>query len=47
MLKKFKTQIRSTDCESGTYRILFEWLDDEIYIDVTEADNRGDIYKKC
>lgn len=29
----------------GTYRIIFEWIKDEIVINVTDADNRGEIYK--
>lgn len=29
----------------GEYRIIFEWIENEIVIDVTDADNRGDIYK--
>jgi len=28
------------------YRILFTWVDGEIVINVIDADNRGDIYKK-
>lgn len=46
MLKSFKIQMKSTDCEFGTYRIIFEWLDHKIFIDVIEVNNRGDIYKK-
>lgn len=46
MLKEYRTQIKSIDCVCGEYRILFEWLDHNIYIDVTEVDNRGDVYKK-
>lgn len=30
----------------GTYRVIFEWVENEIIIDVTDADNRGDVYKK-
>ena len=30
----------------GEYRILFMWIENEIVIDVIDADNRGDIYKK-
>lgn len=30
----------------GTYRVIFEWIEDRIIIDVTDADNRGDIYKR-
>lgn len=29
----------------GEYRIIFEWVNNEIIINVTDADNRGDIYK--
>lgn len=32
--------------EYGDYRIIFEWYENEIYIDVIGADNKGDIYKK-
>ncbi len=30
----------------GTYRVIFEWKDNDIIIDVTEVNNRGEIYKK-
>ncbi len=30
----------------GTYRVIFEWKDNSIIIDVTDVNNRGDIYKK-
>lgn len=30
----------------GKYRIIFHWIENEIIINVTDADNRGDIYKK-
>lgn len=29
----------------GEYRIIFEWVKNEIIIDITDADNRGEIYK--
>ena len=29
----------------GEYRILFMWIENEIVIDVIDADNRGDVYK--
>ena len=29
----------------GSYRIIFHYVQNEIIIDVTNADNRGDIYK--
>lgn len=29
----------------GEYRVIFEWVENEIVIDVTDAGNRGDIYK--
>ena len=38
--------MKCIDYAFGEYRIIFEWLDNKIYIDVTDADNRGDIYKK-
>lgn len=46
MFKKFKIHSKNIDYVCGDYRVVFEWLDHEIYIDVTEADNRGDVYKK-
>ena len=30
----------------GAYRIIFHWVENEIIINVTRADNRGDVYKK-
>lgn len=30
----------------GEYRIIFEWIENKIIITVTDADNRGDVYKK-
>lgn len=29
----------------GTYRIIFHWIENEIVIDIIDANNRGDIYK--
>lgn len=42
LLKGYNTTYR---LRVGEYRIIFEWLENEIVIDVTDADNRGDIYK--
>lgn len=30
----------------GEYRIIFKWIENKIIITVTDADNRGDVYKK-
>ncbi len=42
LLKGYKTTYR---LRVGEYRIIFEWIENEIIIDVTDADNRGDVYK--
>lgn len=42
LLKGYNTLYR---LRVGEYRVIFEWVEDEIIIDVTDADNRGDIYK--
>ena len=42
-LKGYNTTYR---LRVGDYRILFIWSENEIIIDVIDADNRGDIYKK-
>ena len=42
LLKGYNTLYR---LRVGEYRVIFEWIEDEIIIDVTDADNRGDIYK--
>ena len=44
-VKKLQTKKQRYRLRVGEYRIIFEWLDNSIYIDVTETDNRGDIYK--
>ena len=41
-LKGYETTYR---LRVGEYRIIFEWIENEIVIDVLDADNRGDIYK--
>ncbi len=43
LLKGYQTKYR---LRVGEYRIIFEWVQNEILITVTDADNRGDIYKK-
>lgn len=42
LLKGYKTIYR---LRVGEYRIIFEWKENEIFIDVIDANNRGDIYK--
>lgn len=29
----------------GKYRIIFEWIENQLIIDVVDADSRGDVYK--
>lgn len=43
LLKGYKTKYR---LRVGEYRVIFEWIENEIIIDITDADNRGDVYKK-
>ena len=42
-MKGFKTLYR---LRVGDYRIVFNWILNEIVIEVTDINNRGDIYKK-
>lgn len=42
LLKGYNTIYR---LRVGEYRIIFEWIENEIIIDVMDADNRGDVYK--
>lgn len=44
-IKKLQTFSDTYRLRVGKYRILFEWIENEIVIDVTDADSRGDIYK--
>ena len=43
LLKGYKTKYR---LRVGEYRVIFEWIENEIIINVTDADNRGDVYKE-
>lgn len=43
LLKGYKTKYR---LRVGEYRVIFEWIENKIIINVTDADNRGDVYKK-
>ncbi len=42
-LKGYNTTYR---LRVGNYRILFIWNENEIIINIIDADNRGDVYKK-
>lgn len=44
-IKKLQTFSDTYRLRVGKYRIIFEWIGNEIVIDVTNADSRGDIYK--
>lgn len=44
-IKKLQTFSDTYRLRVGKYRIIFEWIENEIVIDVTDADSRGDIYK--
>ena len=44
-IKQLKGYKETYRLRVGEYRIIFEWIENEIVIDVTDADNRGDIYK--
>ena len=44
-IKQLKGYTTTYRLRVGEYRIIFEWAQNEIVIDVTDADNRGDIYK--
>lgn len=44
-VKKLQTYAEFYRLRVWTYRIIFHWIENEIIIDVTDADNRGDIYK--
>lgn len=43
LLKGYNTIYR---LRVGDYRILFIWNENEIIINIIDADNRGDVYKK-
>ncbi len=44
-VKKLQSNIDTYRLRVGAYRIIFHYVENEIIIDVTDADNRGDIYK--
>ena len=44
-IKKLQTFSDTYRLRVGKYRIIFEWIENEIVIDVIDADSRGDIYK--
>ncbi len=44
-IKKMRDRENTYRLRVGEYRIIFEWIDNEIIINVTDANNRGDIYK--
>lgn len=44
-IKKLQNHVEFYRLRVGSYRIIFHWIENEIIIDVTNADNRGDIYK--
>lgn len=44
-IKKMQSFSNKYRLRVGKYRIIFEWKANEILIDVTDADSRGDIYK--
>lgn len=44
-IKKLQTFSNMYRLRVGKYRIIFEWIENQIIIDVTDADSRGDIYK--
>lgn len=45
-IKKMQAHSNLYRLRVGKYRIIFEWKQNEILIDVTDANSRGDIYKK-
>ena len=44
-VKKLQNNAQLYRLRVGTYRIIFQWIENEIIIYITNADNRGDIYK--
>jgi len=44
-IKKMQSYSNKYRLRVGKYRIIFEWIENKIIIDVTDADSRGDIYK--
>ena len=44
-IKKLKGYNTTYRLRIGDIRVIFEWVENEIIIDVTDADNRGDVYK--
>ena len=44
-VKKLQNYAEYYRLRVGSYRIIFHWVENEIIINVTDADNRGDIYK--
>lgn len=44
-VKKLQNHTEEYRLRVGSYRIIFHFVENEITIDVTDADNRGDIYK--
>ena len=44
-IKKMQSYLNRYRLRVGKFRIIFEWIENQIIIDVTDADSRGDIYK--
>lgn len=44
-VKKIKGITNLYRLRVGDYRIIYDIIDDELYIEIINADNRGDIYK--
>lgn len=44
-IKKMQNYSNTYRLRVGKYRVIFEWIENQIIIDVTDADSRGDIYK--
>lgn len=45
-IKKLQSSGEYYRLRVGDYRIIFHWTVNKIVINVTHADNRGDVYKK-
>ena len=44
-IKRMKAYENMYRLRVGKYRIIFEWIENQLIIDVMDADSRGDIYK--